>query len=180
MANETHVTIRGNLGKDPAKYGEQNVSARFSVAVEVSRFQEEKWVKYPPQWFRVKAFGQLATNVLATLHKGDPVIVHGDLRTEYWTDAQGQELSAQVVVAYSVGPDLRRVQAKVIRVAENQELGRATDFAPDQDGQSALAGGPVQRSESFGAAASGQEDPWQRPADVSGMAEAPDREANVA
>jgi single-strand DNA-binding protein len=62
----------------------------------------------------VVCWRNLADRVVATLRVGDPVIVRGKLRTrEYEKD--GQVHSVMEVEATSIGPDLARCSASVLR-----------------------------------------------------------------
>lgn len=133
MANETTITIRGNLGSDPTKFeGANGCATRFNVAVSVAKFRQdkEKVESLPPQWFAVKAFGELGRNVAESVGKGTPVIVRGELVTEYWTDTAGQDRSRQVIRADSVGIDLRNGTARHVRTVRNSPEADATDGAP--------------------------------------------------
>ena len=134
MSNETHITIRGNLGAHPVLHTGQSGGkvARFDVAVAVARYirETESTDVQPPQWFAVKAFGQLGENVAESATKGTPVLVRGELVTEYWTDATGQQHSRQVVRADSVGIDLRSGTARYAKVVRNSPEAEATDGAP--------------------------------------------------
>lgn len=134
MSNETHITIRGNLGARPALHTGPSGGkvARFDVAVAVARYLRETETTdvQPPQWFAVKAFGRLGENVCESANKGTPVIVRGELVTEYWTDAMGQDHSRQVVRADSVGIDLRSGTARYMKVVRDSPEADAADGAP--------------------------------------------------
>lgn len=137
MSNETHITIRGNLGAQPVLHtgASGGKVARFDVAVSVARYLRETETTdvRPPQWFAVKAFGQLGENVCESANKGTPVIVRGELVTEYWTDAANQQHSRQVVRADSVGIDLRNGTARYMKVVRNSPEAEAADGAPPRD-----------------------------------------------
>lgn len=130
MANETSITIRGNLGADPSFFeGSNGCAARFTVAVSVARFRPDQGgvENLIPQWFSVKAFGELGRNIVASLRKGSPVLVRGELVTEYWKDAAKVEHSRQVIRADSVGIDLRNVTATYTKVVRNAPEADALD-----------------------------------------------------
>ncbi|MGM0384951.1 MAG: single-stranded DNA-binding protein [Actinomycetota bacterium] len=137
MSNETHITIRGNLGAQPVLHtgASGGKVARFDVAVAVARYLRETETTdvRPPQWFAVKAFGQLGENVCESANKGTPVIVRGELVTEYWTDAANQQHSRQVVRADSVGIDLRTGTARYMKVLRNSPEAETADSAPPRD-----------------------------------------------
>ena len=56
-------------------------------------------------FFNVKAYGALARNFVASITKGDRVIVIGMIRTETWSPQDGDpDRSRQIVVADETGP----------------------------------------------------------------------------
>lgn len=134
MSNETYVTIRGNLGAKPVLHTGASGGrvARFDVAVAVARYQRESESTdvLPPQWFAVKAFGQLGENVTESAAKGTPVLVRGELVTEYWTNGNGEPRSRQVVRADAVGIELHSGVARFSRVVRNSPEADATDGTP--------------------------------------------------
>jgi single-strand DNA-binding protein len=63
----------------------------------------------------------LAENVVASVHKGDAVIVHGRLRTESWQRADDQPpLTTLTVEATSVGHDLTRGTSAFLRAQRSE------------------------------------------------------------
>jgi len=70
----------------------------------------------PTEWFTVKTFGELATNVAESLHRGQPVLVRGRLQTETYTakDSHDERLTL-VIVADSVAIDLTYGTAKFVK-----------------------------------------------------------------
>lgn len=162
MANETTITIRGNLGADPQFFeGANGCAARFNVAVSVAKFrpQANGVESLVPQWFAVKAFGELGRNIIASVRRGSPVIVRGELVTEYWRDSGGAEHSRQVIRADSVGIDLRNGTAQYTKTVRNSPEADALDgvrpdpgTAPGQagDGQGQWATGQAQPAGTLG------------------------------
>lgn len=138
MSNETYVTIRGNLGAKPILHTGATGGrvARFDVAVAVARYQRESESTdvLPPQWFAVKAFGQLGENVCESTAKGTPVLVRGELVTEYWTNAAGEQQRRQVIRADAVGVELHSGVARYSRVVRDSPEADATDGAPAMPG----------------------------------------------
>jgi len=94
------VQIVGNVGKDPeVKYNTAgDPIASFSVAA------SEKWKdksgkdQERTEWFNVTAFGPLAKIIQDILTKGARVFVQGSLRTEEWTDKDGQKRRTTKVI----------------------------------------------------------------------------------
>jgi len=58
-------------------------------------------------WIEVSCFRLLAEHVAASVHKGDPVVVVGRLRTSVW-EKDGQSHERLVLEADMVGHDLNR------------------------------------------------------------------------
>lgn len=109
MGTRIPVSINGNLVADPElTYGESGIAhAKLRVAVN-QRFQaaDGTWRDGIPVFHNVSAFRTLAENVAASLKKGDPVIVTGDLEFRSY-EKDGAQHEARRIVAEVVGPDLR-------------------------------------------------------------------------
>lgn len=109
MGTRIPVSIHGNLVADPElSYGESGIAhAKLRVAVN-QRFQaaDGTWRDGIPVFHNVSAFRALAENVAASLKKGDPVTVTGDLEFRSY-EKDGAQHEARRVVAEVVGTDLR-------------------------------------------------------------------------
>lgn len=109
--NETVVTLQGWLGADVTlrQAGETPV-ASFRVACTPRRYQRstESWVDGETQWYTVTAWRALAHNCARSLRRGDPVVVHGRLNAQRWTNPAGVEMTSFEVDAAFVGHDLNR------------------------------------------------------------------------
>ena len=96
----------GNLTDDPelltSKSGKPWMKARLSVKPFIPGASEQ-----PTEFYDLVAFGSLAENVAATLHKGDRVVVTGKVEEDRWTGNDGVERATQKVIAEGLGPDLR-------------------------------------------------------------------------
>jgi len=77
-----HVQLIGFLGKDPEKRQVRGNGANFtvlSVATQQSwKDSNEEW-QSKTEWHRVVAFNRLGESIADTLHKGDHVLVDGQL-----------------------------------------------------------------------------------------------------
>jgi single-strand DNA-binding protein len=109
--NETLVTLQGWLGTEVTlrQAGETPV-ASFRVAVTPRRYQKktDEWVDGATQWFSVRAWRALAEHCHESLHRGDPVVVHGRLNAQLWSNSAGLEVTSYDVEAVVVGHDLNR------------------------------------------------------------------------
>lgn len=140
--NETVVTLQGWLGADVTlrEAGEVPV-ASFRVACTPRRYQRrsDSWVDGDTQWYTVTAWRALADNCARSLRRGDPVVVHGRLSAQTWTNSAGIEVTSFEVDAVFVGHDLNRGVGQFTRTsrppAEN-----AADGSPQEPGQDSAQG----------------------------------------
>jgi len=108
---ETTVTLQGWLGSDvTTRMAGDTLVANFRVASTPRRYQRksESWVDGATQWYSVSAWRALAENCQQSLRRGDPVVVHGRLTVNTWTNQQGVEVSSLEIEAIHVGHDLTR------------------------------------------------------------------------
>jgi single-strand DNA-binding protein len=118
--NETTMTIVGNLVDAPklrrTKSG--HFVANFRVASTPRRYDREKaaWVDGDTLFVTVTCWRALGENVAQSLHKGQPVVVHGRYyQREY---EQNETLrTAYELEAIAVGPDLTRGVSTFERVS---------------------------------------------------------------
>ncbi|MGF1429793.1 single-stranded DNA-binding protein, partial [Kitasatospora sp. LaBMicrA B282] len=111
VVNETLVTMIGNVAS-AVSYGQTGAgvpTANFRLAATERRYDRTRgeWVDGETNWVTVTAWRWLATNVVSSLNKGDPVVVCGRLRIREWED-DGKRRTAVEVDARSVGHDLGR------------------------------------------------------------------------
>lgn len=122
--NETVITLQGNLGNDVAvrQAGEVSV-ATFRVACTPRRYRKktDDWVDGDTQWYTVKAWRGLADSCARSLHRGDPVFVHGRLNAQVWTNSAGVEVTTFEIDAQVVGHDLTRGSSVFTRTARAGE-----------------------------------------------------------
>jgi single-strand DNA-binding protein len=131
--NETTMTIVGNLVDAPklrrTKSG--HFVANFRVASTPRRFDREKgaWVDCDTLFVTVTCWRALGENVAQSLHKGQPVLVHGRYyQREY---EQNETLrTAYELEAIAVGPDLTRGVSTFERVARPAMVAQV-DLDPD-------------------------------------------------
>ena len=142
--NETLVTLQGWLGTDVTlrQAGDSPV-ASFRVACTPRRYQKktDSWVDGTTQWFSVNAWRALAEHCEQSLHRGDPVVVHGRLNAQVWSNSAGMEVTSYDVEAVVVGHDLNRGTSTFLRPP--RPLGEGADPGAAGEGDEALdrAGG---------------------------------------
>lgn len=148
--NETLVTVVGNVAS-AVSYAQTAAGvpvANFRMATTERRFDRSAgdWVDGDTTWITVVAWRGLATNLVSSVNKGDPVVVSGRLRVREWGE-EGHRRTTVEIDARSVGHDLARgtsafrwaVRGRGEPVSTGSgALGDAGDF-----GAPAPAGGPV-------------------------------------
>lgn len=128
--NETFVTLQGWLGGEVTvrEVGDA-VVANFRVACTPRRYQRktDEWVNGDTQWYTVNAWRSLAEHCGESLRRGDPVVVHGRLNAQTWTNSAGIEVTSFEVDATFVGHDLNRGTSAFTRsLPATQEGGEST------------------------------------------------------
>lgn len=108
--NESYVTVIGNLTADPVLRTTKNGKpfATFRMASTPRRWdgREQAYVDGGTNFVSVVTFNSLAANVVASLSKGQPAIVHGRLRVNTWSNAEGHSSASVEIDASHVGHDL--------------------------------------------------------------------------
>jgi single-strand DNA-binding protein len=102
------VTVIGTLGQEPEERATSKggvVSFRLA-SNDRRRDAQGNWVDGPTSWYQVNAWGELGRNVLASLHRGQRVIVNGDLSVSEWDGADGRKGRSVDIRAAAVGHDL--------------------------------------------------------------------------
>ncbi len=108
---------------------------------------EQKWVDGETNWYTVATFRQLATNVNASLQKGQRVIVTGRLRVRDWAtdDKRGTNVE---IDAEAVGHDLSWgttvfTRSTATAVAEADAVADRTADDGDDAGDASASDGPA-------------------------------------
>lgn len=109
--SEAQITLQGWIGKDPIYEAKDGIGrCRFRVATTPRRFDKETgtWVDGETQWYSVIAWRGLADNCRDSLRRGDPVVVHGRVKAEPWSNRSGLEVTSYDIEAVMIGHDLTR------------------------------------------------------------------------
>ena len=125
MANETQVTVVGNLTGDPELRFLPNGTgmAKFTVASTPRVFDRTKneYRDGEPLFLTCTVWRDLAEHVAESLTKGTRVVVVGRLRLSRWVDKEtGEKRSAYGLDVDEVGPSLRFAQAKVTKTTRSR------------------------------------------------------------
>jgi single-strand DNA-binding protein len=93
MASLNKVMLIGNLGSDPEvrTLPSGGKVASFNIATSESYKNKEGEKVESTEWHRIELWEGLAGIAEQYLHKGDSVYIEGRIKTEKYTDANGQE-----------------------------------------------------------------------------------------
>jgi single-strand DNA-binding protein len=91
MPSHNHVELIGHLGHKPELRQTKNGTpvASFSIATNVSWYDNDHRVQERTDWHRIVAWGRLAGTISGHLDTGAQVHIMGSLRTRQWTDDAG-------------------------------------------------------------------------------------------
>lgn len=109
MSSDAIVTLEGWVGNDPQSYTAGSATlAKFRLGHTPRRKNRQtgEWSDGETQWFTVSAWRQLGDHCVRSIHKGDPVIVHGRLTQRTWQNKAGEDVVSLEIDAISVGHDL--------------------------------------------------------------------------
>jgi single-strand DNA-binding protein len=103
------ITVTGNVGTEPEQRplgnGEFVTSFRVGATHRVFDRNTQQWVDKYTNWYKVSAFRALGAHALASLHKGERVIVTGKLRVKDWNNGTKQGTDVEID-ADAIGHDL--------------------------------------------------------------------------
>src|SRR5262245_23255730 len=120
MANETAVTVVGNLTADPElRYTNEGAAlVKFTVG-STPRVLDRTTNEYrdgDPLYLTCTAWRDLAEHITESLSKGARVVVTGRLRLSRWETDDGEKRSTYGLDVDDLGPSLRFATAKVLRL----------------------------------------------------------------
>lgn len=128
MANDTTITVIGNLTADPElRFTQSGVAvANFTIASTPRTFdkQTNEWKDGEALFLRSSIWRDAAENVAETLHKGDRVIAQGNLVQRAFTDKDGNNRTAYELNVDEVGPSLKYAKASVQKTPRGQGQGQ--------------------------------------------------------
>jgi single-strand DNA-binding protein len=149
--NEIYVTIAGRLVADPesrsTKGGVPFTAFRVASTVRRLNARTNQYEDAGTSFVNVTAFRSLGVNAAHSLHRGDPVVVHGRMRVNQWMRSDDTPATSVEVDAYTIGHDLSfgtTAFSKVVRAQVDssdrmadpsvQSVHRSLDgFDPDTD-----------------------------------------------
>jgi single-stranded DNA-binding protein len=124
------VTVTGHLARDPREFStDRGPGVSLWLEVPLGRADREY-----SRYMKVVAWGTLAANVSASLHKNDRVTVRAsDIRAELWTDDDQARTphTCLAVTAWDISPSLLRDTAVMGSTARRAAARQAADGEPN-------------------------------------------------
>lgn len=121
MANDTTVTVIGNLTSDPELRFTPNGAAvaNFTIASTPRSFDKatNEWKDGESLFLRANIWREAAENVAETLSKGQRVIASGRLVQRSFDDREGNKRTVVELEVEEIGPSLKYATAQVSRKA---------------------------------------------------------------
>jgi single-strand DNA-binding protein len=129
MANETIITVVGNLTGDPELRFTPSGSAvaNFTIASTPRTFDRtsNEFKDGETLFLRASVWREAAENVAESLAKGMQVIAHGRLKSRSYETKEGEKRTVIEFEVDEIGPSLKYANAKVTRKAERREADKA-------------------------------------------------------
>ena len=156
------ITVVGTLGQEPEERStSRGPVVQFRLAsTDRRRDAQGSWQDGTTSWYRVNVWGELGRNALASLRKGQRVIVTGDLSVSEWEAADGHKARSVEIRAAALGHDLafgttrfERGQRPQQAPATGEQPVAATASAPAVIATVAPAAPPVDHSGEWGVSA---------------------------
>ncbi len=154
------ITVAGVVGSDPRLHMTTQGLAITSFRLASTRryFDRSKgsWEDGETNWYTVSGFRQLAHNTIASVKKGERVVVHGRLRLRAWESGEKSGTAIEIE-ADSIGHDLAwgTTTLTKVRVTRGASGGEGADVGADEistgegvggwPGVSRISDGPVER-----------------------------------
>ncbi len=149
MSQGGYVTLVGFVAQDPnirtTVTGKQLTKVRVGTTPRYRDSETGLWRDGETSYYNVTCWSRLAAHVRASLHKGDPVIVKGKLKTSTFEDKHGQMKTSIEITADTMGHDLSRGPANYMRLQSrraNAEDDRARGESAENPEDPRASGGP--------------------------------------
>ena len=137
MANETTLTIIGNLTDNPElRFAPSGVAlSKFTVASTPRLYDQNtnQWRDGEPLFMSCSAWRDMAENIAESLTKGARVVVTGRLRLSRWETPEGEKRQAFQLDVEDVGASLKYARAKVMKLTRQTAPGNGTTAAATAD-----------------------------------------------
>ncbi|HEY1135668.1 MAG TPA: single-stranded DNA-binding protein [Nocardioides sp.] len=114
----THITVQGWVGSDVESTitsGGNNVATFRLGSTPQRQDRDGVWQSGETAWYTVRVWRQVAEQVNASIHKGEPVVVSGRLVVERWERQDGSIATRHVLDATALGHDLTKGRSAFMR-----------------------------------------------------------------
>ena len=129
---ESYTTVVGTVVTTPHRRrtpgGDEVLSFRVASTARRRDQASGEWVDGSKLYLTVTCWGRLAVAVSASLDKGDPVLVYGDIRSDEYVTREGVQRSGIEMRAVGVGPDLARC---AVRRVDRRSEPASAETVPD-------------------------------------------------
>lgn len=130
------VPVWGNVASEPMHVVGPNGTPRttFRLAHTARKRQPDgSYANGVTSFFNVTCFGYVALNVAASVHRGDPVVLFGEMVVREWSEGtrSGREVD---LIALHIGPNLRWGRARFERPSRAGSDDQAADDRAAVDG----------------------------------------------
>jgi single-strand DNA-binding protein len=127
MANDTIITLVGNLVDDPElRFTPSGAAvAKFRIA-STPRYLDKttnEWKDAEGLFLTVNCWRQMAENVAETLTRGTRVVVQGRLKQRSYETKEGEKRTVYEVEADEIAPSLRYATAKINKTSRGSGPG---------------------------------------------------------
>ncbi len=130
-----HLTLTGNIVRDPELRYSASGIARTVMAVATTRRFQAKGADQPTEvtsFFTVIVWGSLAEHVAESLVKGDRVTVSGRVEQRSWVDEDEQKRSSFDIVADDVAASMRFRTVRIDRTSRADAQAAAPTVAASE------------------------------------------------
>ncbi|WP_152353284.1 single-stranded DNA-binding protein [Brachybacterium subflavum] len=138
MANDTIITVVGNLTADPElRFTQSGVAvASFTIASTPRTFnrQSNQWEDGEALFLRCSLWRDAAENAAESLEKGTRVVAQGRLKQRSFTDREGNNRTSIELDVDEIGPSLRYATAKANKVQRGGSRGGSNESQAPQGG----------------------------------------------
>lgn len=134
MANETIITVVGNLTADPELRYTQNglAVANFTIASTPRNFDRatNDWKDGDALFLRASVWKDYAEHVCGSLTKGTAVIATGRLKQKSYETKEGEKRTSMELEIDEIGPSLRYVTASIVKTGSPRPATTGNDETP--------------------------------------------------
>ena len=134
MANETIITVIGNLTSDPElRYTQSGLAvANFTIASTPRDFDRttNDWKNGESLFLRASVWREFAEHVAGSLTKGSRIIATGRLKQRSFETKEGEKRTSIELEVDEIGPSLRYATAQITKAQSSRDSAPAAAPIP--------------------------------------------------